>query len=51
MNKQLLSLDEVKDWIEYWWFKYCNSVTIDQKKVYLDLYNAYVQFEKNYNIV
>lgn len=48
MDNQLLSLDEVRDWQQYWWSKVCNSVTIDQKKVYEDLYNAFVNLEKLY---
>ena len=47
-DKQLLSLDEVRDWQQYWWSKRCNSVTIDQRKIYEDLYNAYVQLERLY---
>lgn len=48
MTDNLLTIKEIQDWQQYWWSKVCNSVTIDQRKVYESLYNAYVELEKYY---
>jgi hypothetical protein len=43
-----MTLEEIKEWQQYWWSRVCNSITIDKKQVYEELYNAYVKLEKLY---
>jgi hypothetical protein len=39
-----LSESEVKDRIQYWYSKMCNSIMADEKEIYRNLYEAYEKF-------
>lgn len=45
LDERPLSQQEVKDRIQYWYSKYCNSVTVDEAKVYGDLFSAYERLD------
>jgi hypothetical protein len=46
-EKKLTSL-QIADKIQYWYSKWYNSVTKDERKIYGDLYKAYENLENYY---
>ena len=52
LDERPLTEQEVKDRIQYWCSKYCNSIMVDERDVYYKLMEAYnelykLKFEKN----
>lgn len=52
LNERPLTEQEVKDRMQYWYSKYCNSVMVEERDVYYRLMEAYnelykLKFEKN----
>lgn len=39
----MTSKKDIKEQIQYWWSKYCNSIMRDEKEVFLNLSNSYKQ--------
>jgi len=48
IDLKLLTKDEIKQRIQYWYSKYCNSIVRDERKAYLNLYKAYVELNDYY---
>ena len=46
LNEILLTQQEIKDRIQYWYSKYYNGVTRDEKEIYFSLYKSYLDLEK-----
>ena len=42
LDGKLLSKQEINDRMQYWYSKYCNGVSRDEKQIYFNLYKAYV---------
>jgi len=47
---KLLKKEEVKNRIQYWYSKYCNSIIRDERKIYLNLYKSYVELNDYYEV-
>lgn len=53
MNETQLSkvfIDHIDDVIRYYWHKYLNSVTIDEKQIYFNLYENYKQLKELHSL-
>ena len=48
LDLRLLTKKEINDRIQYWYSKYCNGVTKDEKQIYINLYKAYTQLDDYY---
>jgi len=48
LDERLLTQQEVNDRMQYWYSKYCNGVTRDEKKIYMNLYKAYMNLDDYY---
>lgn len=48
IDYRLLKKEEVKNRIQYWYSKYCNSIMRDERKIYLNLYKSYVELNDYY---
>lgn len=46
LDERPLTYQEVQDRQQYWYSKWCNCVDVPHKKVYMQLYNSYVELEK-----
>jgi len=45
-----LKKEEVKNRIQYWYSKYCNSIMRDERKIYFNLYKSYVDLNDYYEM-
>ena len=43
VNDKYLTKQEIKNRMQYWYSKYCNSITRDERKIYLNLYKDYIE--------
>lgn len=41
MNKIKLSKSEIKNRVQYWYSKWCNSCMHDERQIYWNLYKGY----------
>lgn len=41
LDERLLTKEEVNDRMQYWYSKYCNGMTRDERQIYMKLYKAY----------
>lgn len=48
LNERKLTQRELNDRLQYWWSKYCNSMMVDEKEIYLNLYNSYKALEEHW---
>ena len=48
LDEILLTQQEVNDRMQYWYSKYCNGVTRDEKQIYMNLYKAYMKLDDHY---
>lgn len=45
LDQRKLSEEEVNDRIQYWYSKWCNGVTRDEREIYFNLYKAYEELK------
>lgn len=45
-----LKKEEIKNRIQYWYSKYCNSIMRDERKIYFNLYKSYVDLNDYYEM-
>ena len=48
LNQSLLSRQEINDIMQYWYSKYCNGVSREERQIYMNLYKAYVALNDLY---
>lgn len=40
----------VRDEMQFWYSKYCNSIMRDERQLYMNLYKAYVELHDYYRL-
>lgn len=40
----------IKDQIQFWYSKYCNSIMRDERQIYMNLYKAYIELHDYYRM-
>jgi hypothetical protein len=48
LDQSLLSQQEVNNRMQYWYSKYCNGVTREERQIYMNLYKAYISLNDLY---
>jgi len=43
LDEKMLTQNEVNNRMQYWYSKYCNGVTRDERQIYMNLYKAYLE--------
>ena len=42
LDQSLLSRQEINNRMQYWYSKYCNGITREERQIYMNLYKAYI---------
>ena len=48
LDQSLLSQQEINNRMQYWYSKYCNGVTREERQIYMNLYKAYIALNDLY---
>ena len=48
LDGRLLTQQEVNDRMQYWYSKYCNGVSREERQIYMNLYKAYLTLNDLY---
>lgn len=43
LDEKMLTQNEINNRMQYWYSKYCNGVTRDERQIYMNLYKAYLE--------
>ena len=48
LDQSLLSRQEINNRMQYWYSKYCNGITREERQIYMNLYKAYIALNDLY---
>lgn len=46
LDDKQLTVEQIREWSQYWWSKYCNSQMVPEREIYLKIYQGYDELLK-----